>query len=260
MNKVILLTLMLILGLAFCQQPIQAQQTINQKFQAQLTTRQFDGDDEFNIPLSGNSSEQQTKSKAQAALFSLLLPGAGQYYVGNQFNARLFLGIECGMWLSYYGFHQYANYTKESARAWAILKAGADPNNTDDLYWVKMTYYDNRDRNEEAGFGYNQMIAVIDRENAVLFPETPNYYWNWDNKADRDKYRNLRNQSKTANRRAGLFLGGVVVNHVVSAVEALFAAGKYNRRLEFSGLQLYYSFRPNLHNPSLALGLTKSIN
>jgi hypothetical protein len=258
MKKTILISLLLCL--AFCQQAIRAQETIKQKIQTQLALRQFDGDDEFSAPLVGNSGENRTKSRTQAALFSLILPGAGQYYVGNQFNAKMFLGIEFGMWLSYYGFHKYGDYRLGASRGWAVLKAGANPNNADDLYWIKMTYYDNRDHNEADGFGYNQMIAVFDRESAVLFPETPVYYWNWDSKADRDKYRNLRNQSKTAYRRADLFLGGVVINHLVSAIEAMLAASKYNRRLEFSGLHLYYSFRPNLHDPSVTFGLTKTIN
>jgi hypothetical protein len=126
-----------------------------------------------------------------------------------------------------------------------------------------MTYYDNRDRNEGyEELGYNQMAAVVELDDALLFPEIPEYYWNWENKADRQKYRNLRNQSKTACKRADLAIGILIANHVISAIEAFWATGKYNRRLEFSfsGFKMYYSLNPDFENPTLMLGIIKNLN
>lgn len=218
-------------------------------------------DDEFNIPLAGGSGRKGAKSKTRAALFSLIIPGAGQYYInGGSLKAKLFFGVESGFWISYYGFQRYSQSKADASKGWAILKAGANPNNNDGNYWVKMTYYDNRDINEEDGYGYNQMIMVTERDSSLLFPETPDYYWNWDSRADRDKYRFLRNQSKTADKRADLILGGIVLNHVFSAIDAFMAAAKFNRHLEFSGLNIYYSFKPNLVDPTFKFGITKSFN
>jgi hypothetical protein len=258
MNRLLLkISLILIAACQFTP----AQTTISQQMANRLVQYRPSGDDEFNIPLAGGSTREGRKSKAKAALFSLMLPGAGQYYVsGGTMKAKLFFGIESGLWVSYYGFKQYSHYKKDASKGWAVLKAGANPDNKDNNYWIKMTYYDNRDINETDGYGYNQMIAVFDRENALLFPETQDYYWNWDSKADRDKYRNLRNQSKTAGKRADLILGGIVLNHVYSAIEAFMAAGHFNRRMEFSGLNIYYSFKPDLFDPSIKFGITKSFN
>jgi hypothetical protein len=253
--------LKIFLILAAACQLVSAQTSINRGIAPRLAQFRPAGDDEFNIPLAGGSEKKGGKSRAKAALFSLILPGAGQYYInGGTTNAKIFLGIESGLWVSFYGFRQYSHYKSDASKGWAVLKAGANSNNTDANYWIKMTYYDNRDINEVDGYGYNQMIAVFDRENALIFPETPDYYWNWDSKADRDKYRNLRNQSKTADKRADLILGGIVLNHVYSAIEAFMAAGKFNRRLEFSGLNIYYSFKPDLTDPSIKFGITKSFD
>ncbi|OQX92461.1 MAG: hypothetical protein B6D58_02880 [candidate division Zixibacteria bacterium 4484_95] len=259
MKKTILL---LLIWTAICQ-PIWAQVTIEQLMQTQMALTEFNGDEDFNIPQVGRSEDIKYKSRTIAALYSLILPGAGQYYIGDGVKTKLFLGIEAGTWISYFGFRKYGSFKKEAAKGWAVLKAGACPNNNDDRYWVKMTYYDNRDRNEGYGeFGYNQMASVVERENAILFPETPEYYWNWDNKADRQKYRNLRNQSKTAYDRADITIGILIANHVISAVQAYWGAGKYNRRQEFSlsGFKMYYSFNPDFENPSVIIGLTKHFN
>lgn len=225
-----------------------------------LTLIEYDNDGDFNIPLVGRAEDMEYKSRTRAALYSLILPGAGQHYIDNVFTSRLFFGVEALSWLSYFGFRKYGAFKDEAARGWAVLRAGANPFNDDNRYWLKMTYYDNRDRNTADGLGYNQMAAATEREQAILFPTTPEYYWDWDGRDDRQKYRNLRNQSKTAYKRADVIVGVIIANHVISAAEAYFAAGKYNRRLEFSGIQIYYSFKPDLENPAVAIGLTRHLN
>jgi hypothetical protein len=221
-----------------------------------------DDEEDYSFPLSSRAENQEGyKSSGRAALYSLVLPGAGQYYIGGaNFKAKLFFGMEAGFWLTYLGFRKYGSYKEESAKGWAVLHADANPDNNDDDYWVKMTYYDNRDRNENDGLGYNQMARVYDRNDANTFPETPLYYWNWDTRDSRQRYRNLRNQSKTAFERADVAVGVIIANHVVSAIEAFFSAGKHNRHLEFSdtGFKLKYNLTANPSNPAVTLSITKN--
>lgn len=260
-----LLYLIILVSILLCQ-IAGAQDNIEMLMKSQLGITssggfaQLDADDEFNIPLIGRSDDIRYKSKYKAALFSLVLPGAGQYYVHNHSTSKIFFGIESAFWLSYYGFRKYGVFKDDAAKGWAITKAGASPVNTDELYWIKMTYYDNRDRNEgQYELGYNQMIGVYEGVNAVLFPETPEYYWNWENRDDRQKYRNLRNQSKNAYERADVIVGAIIANHIVSAVEAFLSTIKYNRRLEFTktGFKLHYTVKPSFSNPAITVGLIK---
>lgn len=244
-------------------QSIEAQESIDVRMQSQIASSHLKQDDNFNIPKAGYLNQTESKSSFKAALYSLILPGAGHYYINQINRAKLHFGIESGLWVSYYGFRKYGAYMDNAAKGWAVVKAGANPNNTDELYWVKMTYYDNRDRNEGVNaFGYNQMAAVFDREEAVLFPETPLYYWNWDSYDDRQKYRQLRNKSKNAYERSKIIIGGVIGNHIVSAISAYFSAIKYNRQQEFSdtGLRLNYSFKPDYDNPSIKVTLSRYFN
>lgn len=241
-------------------------QSIDRLMQMEISSSYAQLDDEpgegYDFPLSGDPEySQHFKSAGKAALYSLVMPGAGQYYVhGANLKAKLFFGLEAGLWLSYFGFHQYGNYKEDAAKGWAVLHAGADASNTDEDYWIKMTYYDNRDTNEDDGQGYNQMVLVNERDYSLLFPETPEYYWNWDSPETRHKYRNLRNESKTAFERADVTLGILLANHLISSIEAFFAASKHNRHIEFAGtnFELKYKIKPNPVNPSLSVSLVKS--
>lgn len=241
-----------------------ADSAIEQLMKFELASSQQGDDDEpedFSFPLAGDVDKRDFKSADRAALFSLLLPGAGQYYIEKtSFKAKLFFGIESSLWFAYAGFRKYGTFKEDAAKGWAVVNASAYADNTDEDYWIRMTYYDNRDKNEDDGLGYNQMAAVYDRDDAVLFPETSNYYWNWSNRDSRQKYRNLRNQSKTALERADIAVGILIANHVVSAIEAYFAAGRHNRHLEFAdtGLKLKYGLRPSFNNPALTISLTKN--
>ena len=239
------------------------QVSISQMMTQRLNASQRDGqdnDEDLSFPISGNNYDKHLKSPSRAALYSLILPGAGQYYVEKNYKFKMFLGIEAGLWTTYFGFRKYGDFKDDASRGWAVLHADADPANRDNDYWVKMTYYDNRDRNEDDGLGYNQMAAVYDRGDAKLFPETPTYYWNWDTYNSRQKYRNLRNQSKTAFERADIAVGIIIANHIVSSLEAFFSAAKLNRHLEFSdsGFQLRYKLKPNLKNPAVSVSLVKN--
>ena len=235
-------------------------ETVDQLMKSRLASARFDSGEDINIHPVSQPNEAKYKSNTRAALYSLILPGAGQYYVNKGFKAKMFFGIESVLWFSYAGFRKFGSYKDDASKGWAVLHAGANPENTDDRYWVALTYYDNRDRNEPDGFGFNQMAAVYDREEAPLFPETDLYYWNWENPEVRKKYRSLRNQSKTAYERADITVGMIIANHLLSAIEAYFSATKHNRGLEFSnsGFTIQYALGRDPANPSVAFALVKS--
>lgn len=262
MNKILLIFLVVICSGAAANGDSDTSIDLLMKAELASTVLRIDDDQDYSFPLSSDSEDDPNyKSTSRAALYSLLIPGAGQYYIeGSSFKAKLFFGIEAGLWMSYFGFRKYGDFKESAAKGWAALHAGANPNNGDEEYWIKMTYYDNRDRNEDDGLGYNQMALVYDRDGALLFPETPLYYWNWDSRESRQKYRNLRNESKTAYERSDLSVGLVLANHIVSAIEAFFSASRHNRHIEFanSGFNLKYKIKASLDNPTFVVSLVKT--
>ena len=211
-------------------------QTIQQKMLAGLESMGSDDDfDFYDFPGSEDKVEGE-KSRWKALGLSVILPGAGQYYTESRGKMIFFGGAEALIWSNFIGFRLYGNWKKEDYRGWAAIHAGVDVNNKPDSYFEALTYYDNIDI-------YNQLELLYERSEAELYPDTPEFYWNWDSDESRIHFRKLRNDSKTAYRRSLLFLGAALVNRVLSGIDAFRSAGSYNRRKEFSdnGWRLYCS-------------------
>ena len=211
-------------------------QTIDQMMLAGLDQLADKDDfDFYDFPGSENKIEG-AKSKWKALGMSLVLPGAGQYYTESRGKMFFFGGAEALIWSNFIGFRLYGKWKKEDYISWAALHAGVDVNGKPDSYFETLTYYDNIDI-------YNQLERLYERSEAQTYPDTPEYYWNWDSDANRFHYRNLRNDSKDAYRKSLLFLGAALVNRVLSGIDAYRSAGSYNSRKEFSdnGWRLYCS-------------------
>ena len=213
-------------------------QSIREMIAEQIQTSYMDDQDDLGLPLFENveSGRPGSKSKWKALGLSILFPGAGQLYTKQTGKMKIFGGAEIMIWTGFFGLRTYGAWKKEDYRAWAAYHAGADVNDKPDDYYETLTYYDNLDE-------YNQLELLYEGSQAVLYPETPEYYWNWDSDASRSHFRDLRNRSKNAYRRSLLFLGVAVINRVLSGINAYRSAGTYNRQLEFSdsGWRIYCS-------------------
>ena len=227
-------------------------QTIQQKMLAGL--EQMGGDDDFDFydfPESKDKVEG-AKSKWKALGLSIVLPGAGQYYTESRGKMIFFGGAETLIWSNFVGFRLYGKWKKEDYIGWAATHAGVDVNGKPDSYFETLTYYDNIDI-------YNQLELLYERSKAELYPDTPEYYWNWDSDESRVHFRKLRNDSKSAYRRSLLFLGAALVNRVLSGIDAFRSAGSYNRRKEFgdNGWRLYYSAAGFVTDSKIEIGISR---
>ncbi len=223
-------------------------QTISQKVMSSI--QKPNDDDGLNEPTYAPDKANADKSKYKALGLSILLPGAGQYYVGSKKKMVIFASAEALIWSGFFGFRMYGSWKKEDYKAWAAFHAGADINGKSDRFFEKMTYYDNVNE-------FNQLELLYEGTNAQPFPSNSSYYWNWDFKSSKDHYRNLRNLSKTAYRRSLLFIGAAIANRILSGIDAYRAANAYNSGKEFSekGWQIYSSSDSPLGAGGFEIGL-----
>ena len=229
-------------------------ETIRQKMLLSIQPLDNIDDDDLGLPLFENVEQSGVggKSKWKALGLSLLVPGAGQYYSGNTGRMKIFGATEVLVWSGFFGFRAYGGWKKEDFKSWAAFHAGADVNGKSDDYFEKLTYYDNLDE-------YNQFELLYEGPRALIFPSTPEFYWNWDSDESRSHYRDLRNQSKNAYRRSLLFLGAAVVNRILSGIDAYRSAGSYNRQQEFgdSGWRLFCSAGDLMEDGQIEIGLSR---
>jgi hypothetical protein len=198
------------------------------------------------------------KSATKAMLLSLLLPGAGELYAGNRTSSRIFLGIEGSIWGGFFAFRTYGSWKKRDYKGYSALHAGVNLEGKNDDFFEDITYYDNRDE-------YNQFARLYNGDKALIYPENDFWNWEWDSQDSKGRYRELRNQSKSAYRRALYMVGLAALNRVVSVLDAARSVKKFNRKLgsEFSsadqtGLKLSLDANFIGRNPHFNFSLSKS--
>jgi hypothetical protein len=155
----------------------------------------------------------KSPSPAKAFFFSLLLPGAGEYYAGAKNTAKIFFSAEVILWATYFGFRAYGHMKEDDYIRFAIAHAGIDPTGKDHDYYVNIENYNSIQE-------YNN-VRLQERRVDELYPDTEFYAWQWDNQDSRLKYERLRIASDQAFNRSLFVLGAVVVNHVISGIDAI---------------------------------------
>lgn len=190
------------------------------------------------------------KSKTLAFFLSLVLPGSGEYYV-NRFDAgKYFVISEVGLWLTYFGFDYYGRFQKDNYITFAKINGSVEPANKDDNYWAAIGSYMNI-------YDYNNE-KLLNRDFNNIYDEKV-YYWNWNSNDERKKYRNLWLSSEKAFNNRQFPLAFIVVNHIVSAINATILAGKYNERLQESSLIIYPQLGfDEFQKPQLSISLLKN--
>jgi len=179
-------------------------------------------DDDFGA--SGLQSTSGSKSVFKAALFSSLVPGGGQYYLGKRKTARYFFAAEALTWLGYFSFRTYGNWRQDDYIAYAAIHANADLEGKSDDHLAWVGFYSNIRE-------FNSFGRVWDPERAYL-PDTPENHWEWKTDDERQTYRDLRNRSLEAYRRSDFMIGVAILDRVVSVIDAIRSARRMGRRID----------------------------
>jgi len=177
-------------------------------------------------PISPDVFQTAKPSKGKAFLFSLVLPGMGEYYAGSKTMGTVFLCTEIALWAGYFAFQQYGDWKEEDYRQYAIAHAGIHVKGKNHQYFVNVEHFDNIRAYNEA--------KLRQRDPNALYPENDEFSWQWDKTSHRLKYEKMRVSSDRAYSRAVLMLGVIVANHVISGIDAIRAV----RKAEQNSLQV----------------------
>jgi len=201
-------------------------------------------------PLYGASDER--KSPALAVLYSLLLPGMGELYAGDYSGGKYFTMLEGGLVVALIGVDRYANWLQSDAYTYAAQHAHAGVDGKDDRYYVALGDYND----------------VFEYNNAMLRRRLPQYvynpassdYWKWDATANRNHYFDLKVTSDNRFNDARFIGAAIVVNHLISAINAGRIAISHNKGLAESSLfDMHADVIGGLANPcGLRITLSRS--
>ena len=172
-------------------------------------------------PIIENPESGQRKSVGLAVLYSLLLPGMGEYYSGSFSTGKYFLAAEGVLWLGYAGMDIYGISVRNDARQFAVAHAGLSPSGKDDQYFVNVSNFLSIDE-------YNQQ-KLRDRTPDQLYDPAAGFSWQWDSDADRAVFRDQRITSERAFNNLRFVVAAIVVNHIASAINAARSVILHNR-------------------------------
>jgi len=209
------------------------------------------------------TSEPGGQRPGLAFLLSAALPGAGQLYNGNR-RGYLYMGLELGAWFVRTSYIDAGNKKEGDSETYARR------------HWSYDRFFESRGDDgclftaegdslirEYAANDIEQFYTELDR--------TDTYRCGWDDFAEsydpdnpgvlsprRDEYRKRIDKSNSLKSRADFALGLIVVNRVVSAVDA-FRVARSRQEGKNPSLRLHSSIEGSWSEPRAVFRLTKEL-
>jgi hypothetical protein len=177
------------------------------------------------VDLFAKTAEGSEKSGILAMAASIVLPGLGQQYLGQKERALAYFSAEALFIFGAVACNSISSQIFNNAKAYAWEHANVTGGaGADAVFWQNMRYFDESDGlNQSISRGYNQMQELIyrDQEKDYL---TSNLQWRWDDPSNRKTYATFLNKSHSYQVAASFLVGAMVLNRLVSFVDARFAA------------------------------------
>lgn len=163
------------------------------------------------------------KSVGLALLMSLALPGAGEFYMGQRGQGTFFLSSEIVIWSGLVLSNLYAGQLKDETYVYAAQHAGVLNNGKDKQYWIDIGKYNSL-------YEFNEQRRR-DRFFEDIYPENAHYNWFWDEENNRLRYDGKRIRANEIANQDVYFYASILLNHLVSGINAMRLARKHNRKL-----------------------------
>ena len=168
-----------------------------------------------------NPVETAKKSTGLAIIYSLLLPGMGELYADSYSSGKYFTIAEGALWGVFIGMNSYANWQRDRYKSFAASDAGVNINGKDADYFSNISQYISIDE-------YNNAKA-LERNFAEMY-NTSTHYWNWGSTEQRRTYRSMWISSEQTFNDVRFVVGALIVNRIISAVNAVRLVSAYNKR------------------------------
>ena len=165
---------------------------------------------------------KQKKSTGLAIVYSLLLPGMGELYA-DAYNSGVYFTVADGvLWGTYIGMNVYGTWQKDRYISYSQTNAGITTENKDDAYYATISEYLSIDQ-------YNDQKAF--ERNFDEMYSTEQYFWKWNTSVERETYRDMWVSSEQTLNDVRFVVWGLLLNRVISAINAVRLVSKYNNNL-----------------------------
>lgn len=166
---------------------------------------------------------QGKKSPGLAILFSALLPGMGELYAGTfSSSGKYFTMAEGSFLVTYIGMNTYSRWQKDNYKAFAASNANLTGTNLSDDFYADISNYSNIKQFNDEKMLYGQTSQRYD---------PAQFNWSWASETQRKEYRTMWVASQQANNNLRFVIGAMLLNRLVSIIDAVRSVTAYNRHL-----------------------------
>ena len=178
---------------------------------------------------------------------SLVLPGWGHRYVDKNSwkRGQWHLGSDILLVLTYVGLRVRANNIEDEVFTFARNFSGTDIKGRERLFVLAVQQFDDLQ-------SYNDFQARS-RQFDDIFPNTPEFQWEWQSTELRQDFRNLRDKEDRIENQLPAVIGLMLVNRVVSALSASNKAKEKMQNLPEFTLSKP-TFAPNAYQATIRFG------
>jgi hypothetical protein len=161
-----------------------------------------------------SQSQEKSKKTLNPVIQSALVPGWGQKSLQYPDRSRLFTYVETGLLISILGSTTYAHILKKNYIAFAVEHAAISSAGKNHKYWVDIGNFKTiEDYNDE---------HLRNREMDDIYDANLRWSWDWDEDSNRNAFEQKRILSDQMKQAATFGAGAIVLNHMVSAIDALY--------------------------------------
>ncbi|MGB2770415.1 MAG: hypothetical protein WBC88_11875 [Candidatus Zixiibacteriota bacterium] len=179
------------------------------------------------------------KSVKKAFLYSLIVPGSGEFYAGSKVKAAIFLGVDVGLWALYFNYHGKGKDKETEYQGFADLHWSED----DYILWLHDEYdiWSDRDKYKDPITGDSVYLShhLPDTKTDQYYEMIGKYEQfsgGWDDfdttSGNRETYLVKRRDSNDLLNKAKYAAMFSLGNHILSAFDAALTVKRHNRRGE----------------------------
>ena len=180
----------------------------------------------------------------KAMALSLIVPGAGEWSLGETHRAIPFFVVEASSWISWGTLQNLRGRTVETYRGFAYHYAGADATRTDEAYWHAVEFYPNRAAYLEGLWMEARALYPDDPEAQAAYVASRDVggTWSWPKESLWFRFQDLRARVRSYEGWATVSLGLLVLNRLASVVDVFLMEQTRGRvGLDFRGSPTEFS-------------------
>jgi len=206
---------------------------------------------ESDLVLNSNLRNEK-KSVGLGIVYSLLLPGMGELYADAYNTGKYFTIADGILWGTLIGMSAYSGWQEDNYKTYAASNGDViNDGIKDEDFYANIGDY-------TSVYSYNDQKA-LERNFDEMYDEEA-YFWKWNTTDERRTYRDMWNSSEQANNNIRFVVGGLILNRIISAINAARLVSSYNSRLEEEvswNFSVGFMNQPNLPT-SLSFNVQKS--